>query len=190
VSAPASNPLRRLAARFEHLIRELGKFGTVGGVAFAVDTAVYWTLLSRGMETLTAKALTTVVSASVAFLGNRFWTWRHRPRSGLRREYSLYFFFNLVGLGINWVILGISHYGLGHFWPAVFRTDLADLLVAQIFGTFAASLFRFWSYRRIVFRPVGAEPVARPDDSAQVAPPVDTATALAAATEQSPGNVT
>ena len=41
-----------------------------------------------------------MVSATVAFLGNRFWTWRHRERSGIAREYSLYFLFNVVGLVI------------------------------------------------------------------------------------------
>ena len=75
---------------------------------------------------LLAKTMSTVIAATVAFLGNRFWTWRHRERSGLRREYLLYFFFNAVGLGIGLACLAISHYGLGSIWPDVFQTQLAD----------------------------------------------------------------
>ena len=83
------------------------------------------------MEVLLAKTLSTVVAATIAFVGNRFWTWRHRERSGLRREYLLYFFFNAVGLGIGLACLGISHYGLGSIWPDVFQTQLADNIAAR-----------------------------------------------------------
>jgi putative flippase GtrA len=154
--------------RFRHLIAELGKFGTVGAVAFTVDTLLYTYLLQGPeMETLTAKTLTTVVSASVAFLGNRFWTWRHRERSGLAREYTLYFIFNVVGLAIGLAVLGLSHYGLGAVWPHVFKTTLADLIAANIVGTFFGTLFRFWSYRRFVF----LLPAQVPEETPQVPRP-------------------
>jgi putative flippase GtrA len=148
----AGGRLRALYLRFRHVIHELGKFGAVGSVAFVVDTALYAFLLEGpGLETLTAKTLTTVVSATVAFLGNRFWTWRHRERSGLAREYSLYFIFNVVGLAIGLAVLWTSHYGLGALWPETFHSTLADLIAAQIVGTGFGTLFRFWSYRRFVF---------------------------------------
>src|SRR6266511_125364 len=95
-----SGLLRRWIKRFEHLIHEVGKFGVVGAIAFMVDFSVFNLLLSP-IGPLPAKTVSTVISASVAFVGNRFWTWRHRPRSGLGREYSLYFLFNGVGLGIG-----------------------------------------------------------------------------------------
>src|SRR6266511_2977872 len=83
-----SGLLRRWIKRFEHLIHEVGKFGVVGAIAFMVDFSVFNLLLSP-IGPLPAKTVSTVISASVAFVGNRFWTWRHRPRSGLGREYSL-----------------------------------------------------------------------------------------------------
>jgi putative flippase GtrA len=142
--------LTRLYARFQHLVHELGKFGTVGAVAYVVDTALFAVLL-LAMESLTAKTIATVIAASVAFVGNRFWTWRHRARSGLAREYLLYFSFNGVGLAISLAMLGISHYLLGAVWP-VFQTPLADLISANVVGLAAGTSFRFWSYRRFVFR--------------------------------------
>ena len=143
--------VRRLLARFQHLFRELGKFGVVGAVAYVVDAGLYNILLLARWETLTAKAAATVVAATVAFIGNRFWTWRHRERSGLAREYGLYFFFNAVGLAIGLACLAISHYGLGSVWPGVFQTKLADNISSLGIGMVLGTIFRFWSYRRFVF---------------------------------------
>jgi putative flippase GtrA len=144
--------LRSLRDRFGHLIHELGKFGAVGAIAFVVDFALFNVAIQAwGMEELTAKTFSTVIAATVAFIGNRFWTWRHRERSGMAREYSLYFFFNAVGLGIGLVCLAISHYGLGSIWPGVFKSLIADNIAANLIGTILGTLFRFWSYRRFVF---------------------------------------
>jgi putative flippase GtrA len=148
---PGPGGLRGLFARFEHLVRELGKFGTVGIVAFVVDVAIFNVLLFSGTPTLLAKTISTVVAATVAFIGNRFWTWRDRERTNLRREYSLYFLFNLVGLIIGLACLWASHYGLGSIWP-FFQGKLADNIAANIVGMAFGTLFRFWSYRNIVFR--------------------------------------
>jgi len=147
--------LRSLYNRFQHVIHELGKFGVVGGTAFVIDTVLFGALLSVGMETVLAKTLATVVSATCAFLGNRFWTWRHRARSALHREYVLYFVFNLIGLGITLAVLGLSHYVLGGVWP-IFASPAADLIFGQLIGNALATIFRFWTYRRFVFLPGSA----------------------------------
>jgi putative flippase GtrA len=158
VSAPANQRtgiralFARLFARFEHILRELGKFGMVGTVAFAVDIAIYNTLLTLyDLETVLSGAISMVIAATVAFFGNRFWTWRDRERSGLRREYSLYFMFNLVGLVIGLSCLAISHYGLGSVWPAL-QSPLADNVAKNVVGMALGTVFRFWAYRQIVFR--------------------------------------
>lgn len=123
--------MHKLWARFGHLVQEIGKFGVVGGIAFVVDFAIYaFCLQGLGMETLTAKAIAASIAATLAFFGNRFWTWRHRERSGLAREYGLYFFFNLVGIGVALGTLALTHYGLGSIWP-VFQTEAADYISAQ-----------------------------------------------------------
>ncbi|MEU8409016.1 GtrA family protein [Micromonospora sp. NPDC048842] len=153
-----------LLDRFGHLIREMGKFATVGGFAFLVDFALFNYLTSKhGVEELTAKTISTVIAASVAFVGNRFWTWRHRQRNNAAREYALFFFFNAVGLGITVACLALSRYGLGAIWPAVFQTRLADNLASYIVGTGFATLFRFWSYRRFVFVEAGTPTLPQVD---------------------------
>jgi putative flippase GtrA len=147
---PAS-AVGRLIARFRHIINELGKFGIVGLVAYVVDIVIFNLCLSV-MNTLPAKTVSTVVAATIAFVGNRFWTWRDRPRSRLHREYTLYFVFNAIGLAISLACLWLSHDVLGHYWPS-FQTRLADNISAMVFGMALGTLFRFWAYRTYVFIP-------------------------------------
>ena len=142
--------LPALRARFGALVRELSKFGTVGGIAFAIDFAIFNVLLHQDFESLLAKTISTVLATTVAFTGNRFWTWRHREHTNMARQYTLFFLLNAVGLGIGLTCLAISHYALGAFWPE-FQTPLADNISGQFVGTAVGTLFRFWSYRRFVF---------------------------------------
>jgi len=146
---PVSAP-HPLVDRFRLLVHELGKFCVVGATTYVVDTAILAGLRSAGVDPLLAKTISTVVAATLAFLGNRFWTWRDRERTGLRREYALYFLFNAVGLAIGLGCLGISHYWLGRIWP-VLTTELADVVSANVVGMAMGTVFRFWAYRRFVF---------------------------------------
>jgi putative flippase GtrA len=140
-----------LRVKLRALVRELGKFGTVGGISFAIDLTIFNVLLHSGVETLVAKTISTVLATTVAFAGNRFWTWRHRAHAHMGRQYTMFFVLNAVGLGIGLGCLAISHYGLGQIWPAL-QTPLADNIAGQLIGTAVGTLFRFWSYRRFVFR--------------------------------------
>jgi putative flippase GtrA len=156
-SVPASSPSAQgrghsLRDRVAALVRELGKFGTVGGISFLIDLGIFNALLHAGFETLAAKTVSTVVAASLAFVGNRFWTWRHREHHHMARQYTTFFLLNAVGLAIGLSCLAISHYGLGQIWPAL-QSPLADNISGQLVGTGLGTLFRFWSYRRFVFRP-------------------------------------
>jgi putative flippase GtrA len=154
-TVPESRPTNRvplLYARFRREIREVGRFGIVGIIAFAVDTVAFNAALSlfRG-DWLAAAVVSTCISATVAFIGNRFWTWADRPRSSLRREYVLYAIFNVIGLLISLACLFISHTLLGAWRPEIFHTRLADNVAKQGFGLVLGTAFRFWAYRRYVF---------------------------------------
>ena len=150
--------VRALRERFDQLLRELGKFGIVGAVCYGIDVVIFNIVRAYTGEPILAKVVSTVIAATIAFLGNRFWTWRDRERSGLTREYSLYFGVNLVGLLIGVACLWTTHNWLGSYWP-VLTSALADNISANVFGVGLASLFRFWAYRKFVFR---AAPMAQP----------------------------
>jgi putative flippase GtrA len=133
------------------LRHELRKFFSVGALAYVVGVGGFNLLVHLESAPLASKPLTAsiisgVVSILVAYLGNRHWTWRDRARSGARREISLFFLINGIALIFNVVCLAISRYVLG------FDSALADNIAANIIGVGLGTLFRFWSYRTIVFK--------------------------------------
>jgi putative flippase GtrA len=86
------------------------------------------------------------VAIVVAWLGNRYWTFRHRRRSAVPREVALFLAINLVGLGIAAGCLAVSRYVLG------FDSLLADNVAKNGVGLLLGMVFRFVCYRYIVFR--------------------------------------
>ena len=72
------------------------------------------------------------MATTVAYFGNRFWTFRHRARTSMRREYVLFFVLNGVGLLISVGALWFSHYALG------FTRLLADNISANFVGVASA----------------------------------------------------
>jgi putative flippase GtrA len=139
--------------RLRRLAHEAMKFGVVGAVGYVVDVSVFNVLRYGGdsggvlhHKPLTAKAISVAVATVVTYLGNRHWTWRHRERSGARREVTLFFLLNGIGLFIAVGCLAFSHYVLD------LRSPLADNVSANVVGLLLGMAFRFWSYRTFVFR--------------------------------------
>jgi putative flippase GtrA len=133
--------------RWRGLTRELAAFGTVGVVNLFVNFAVFnllWLTVLRTGE-LKAKAIATLVATTCAYFMNRHWTYRDRPKSTLRREYGLFFVFNLIGLVIEVAVVGIAKYGLH-------QTHIVVLNACTAIGILLGTIFRFWAYRTHVFR--------------------------------------
>ena len=97
------------------------------------------------MGPLTSNVIATVVAACVTFGGNRYWTFRHRDRAGIGREYVTFFVLNGIGLLIQLGFLSFTYYVLG-------MTDKLSYNVALLIGIAFGTLFRFWSYRTWVWR--------------------------------------
>ena len=133
------------------LLRQLAKFGVVGGVAYVVDVSLFNLLSFVGQppllagQPLLAKIISTTVATVVAWLGNRYWTFRHTRRPDAAREFLLYLIMCTIGLGISLTCLWVSHYVLG------FTSALADNIAANVVGLAAGTAFRFWAYQRFVF---------------------------------------
>ena len=139
--------VRALVDRFRVLLGELAKFGVVGSVSLLLDVAVFNAVLHvLPHKPLTAKVVSTLVSATNAFVLNRHWSFRARQRGeSLRREAVLFALLNAGGLVIALTCLGISHYVLG------FDSRLADNVAANGVGLVLGTAFRFWSYRRFLW---------------------------------------
>ena len=131
---------------------ELGKFFGVGLMAYLVAVGGFNLLVHLDSAPLKSKPLTASIlsgtlSILVAYFGNRHWTWKERQRSGASREITLFFIINLISLSFTVICLAISRYILG------FDSAVADNISANIIGVGLGTLFRFWSYRTIVFKP-------------------------------------
>jgi putative flippase GtrA len=158
VTTTSAGLLHGLEDRVRALFSELAKFGTVGALAFVVDVGLFNLVLHlRPDKPLTAKVVSTVVAATLAYVLNRAWSFRHRQRSSVRREYALFFLLNGVGLAIALGCLGFSHYVLG------LNSRLADNIAGNVVGIGLGTLFRFWSYRRFVWAAPAAVEVAALD---------------------------
>ena len=130
---------------------ELGKFGVIGLVAYIIDLVIFNVLRFSGGEgplydkPLTAKVISVLAATTFAYFGNRHWTFKDRSRSSFRRQYTLFFVFNAVGMVISLSCLWVSHYLLG------FESALADNISANVVGLVLGTVFRFWGYQNWVF---------------------------------------
>ena len=154
------NSIRGVYERFRQLIHEGAKFGVVGGIGFLVTdggTNLLQSTLHLGW--LKANVIATLAATIVTFLGSRYWTFRHRERSGMGRETVLFVVLNGVGLGIQLACLGFTNYALG-------LTDKFSSNVALLLGICLGTLFRFWSYRKWVWIAPTAGPAVDPAELA------------------------
>ncbi|HEY2638359.1 MAG TPA: GtrA family protein [Streptosporangiaceae bacterium] len=134
--------VRGLYERFRHLIHEGAKFLVIGAIGTVVTFGAANAL--QGIGRYKAVTIATILATCVTYLGNRYWTFRHRQSNGTTRDSIAFFVLNGIGLLIYYGCIGL--------------TDLAGLgsskiwyNVALIVGTGFGTMFRFWSYRKWVW---------------------------------------
>ncbi len=150
----------RVVGAARRLGSEIAKFGTVGAMAFIIDVGLF-NVLRAGVlsdSPLTAKTISVLFATAFAFVANRNWTYRDRPRTGYGRETFLFFATNGAALLISWGCLAFTHYLLG------LDSQLADNISGNVIAVGLGTLFRFWVYRTWVF-PTEEPVVATPDRS-------------------------
>lgn len=140
-----------IGARFielgRSLWRELAKFGVIGVVNMLIDLGLYNLLIAGPMPTkvTAAKFVSGGVATVFAWLGNRYWTFRHRRNRPVHHEVVLFFAINGVALAVSVIWVAFAHYVLGldgKFW----------LNFNAIFGIGLGTIIRFWAYKQLVFR--------------------------------------
>jgi putative flippase GtrA len=135
----------RMGTTWQLLLKELSAFGIVGGVCFVIDIVLFQVLYAHaGLGAVTAKTLATLVSMTVAYFAHRHWSFSHRARTGVRREYVLFALVNGITLLLNVGVVAFVRYPLGQ--------DSAFVLqIANIAGIAVGTVVRFLCYRRWVF---------------------------------------
>lgn len=149
--------LRREGLRglLRRLARELTKFGSVGAIAFLITIGCFNLFkVMAGMGPLTSNGLATVIATTFSFYANRHWTFKGRKTESVGREYVLFFTLNAVGLAITQCFIGFTHYALGMHGTIAGNASL-------VLGTGAATVFRYYDYKRWVFRKPPAQAQAQ-----------------------------
>jgi putative flippase GtrA len=137
--------LRGLYVRFRQLIHEFAKFGIIGVIGLFITNAGYVLLHSHGVGPVTSTTIATIIATTVAYIGNRYWSFAHRERTSVPREGLIFFVLNGVGLLIQDAVVAFNSYVLH-----LEHHKLAEFLALNI-GIAIATLFRFWSYRKFVW---------------------------------------
>jgi putative flippase GtrA len=136
---------RPLLERLRHLAPEAMAFGVIGVGNTLLYMLITWALLPIGA--VKASVVATVITTTLAYFANRYWTYRHHERTALRREYTLFFGFNLAGMIIQSGAVAIGKYGFG----LTEENDAIMFMGVTVIGIVFATVFRFWAYRTFVF---------------------------------------
>ncbi|GAA0307390.1 GtrA family protein [Kineococcus aurantiacus] len=129
-----------------HRVQEVLRFLVTGGLAYLVDVAVFnLLLLGFGVDSVWSKVVSSVVAIAVAFLGSRYYTWRDRRSQNPGREYALFLLLSVIAALLQVACLWVSHHLLGLTSP------LADNISSNVVGMAIATVFRFVTFRTLVF---------------------------------------
>ena len=135
-----------LYVRFRQIIHEFAKFGIIGVIGLAITNIGYALLHSHGTGPVTSATIATIIATTVAYVGNRYWSFAHRERTTVPREGLTFFVLNGIGLLIQDAVVAFNSYALHNE-----HHKLAEFIALNT-GIAIATVFRFWSYRRFVWR--------------------------------------
>ncbi len=140
--------LVRLDSILPDRLRRIGPEALAFAVIGALNTLLTFAISNvlKSVGDVKATVIATVITTTLSYLANRHWTYKDRPRSALRREYTLFFGFNLAGMIIQAGVVGFSTYALG------MRHNRLAFNIALCVGIGLATVFRFWAYRTMVFK--------------------------------------
>lgn len=147
---------RRLSNRgrigWASIVRELGAFGVVGAVCFLIQVAGFQLLYAHlGVGAVTSNLVATIVSTTAAYLGHRYWSFSHRARSSITREYVLFAVINGGTLVLGLAVIAFVRYPLGQDGAVV-------LQMANVGSIVLGTVIRYLAYRRWVFRAPATPP--------------------------------
>ena len=139
------SPSPRLSRSWRLLVKELGALGAVGAVCFFIDLGLFQLLYAHaGWGAVTSKLVSTLVSMTIAYFAHRYWSFSHRARTGVRREYALFAVINGLTLVLGLAIVAFVRYPLGQEGALV-------LQIANIGSIALGTVVRYLCYRRWVF---------------------------------------
>lgn len=117
----------------KNLIKQLFRFGIVGGIAFLIDYSVLFICTEYlGIYYLISSFISFTVSTVFNYIASVHWVFDVDQKKSQRRNFVLFIVFSVIGLGINQCIM----------WFGVEKLDLYYMLV-KIGATAIVMVFNF-----------------------------------------------
>lgn len=117
----------------------------VGAACSVLHLGVFLRLSAHaGVGAVHGELVSTVVATTIAYGAHRYWSFRHRARTGVARKYLLVTLMDGSSLGLGVAVTALARYPLGHAGPLFLQIANPDWIAL---GTALRSL----SYRRWVF---------------------------------------
>lgn len=138
--------VQKVVSTVRKLYAEMLKFGVVGAIGVASDVGssnLFWKY--TGLSHTVASVGGTCVATVTAYIGNRYWVFRHRPADARHREMAMFALISLVGLIIenSFVFVGDRVLGFHSIEAANVAKFILGLPVAGAFRFTASHLFVF-----------------------------------------------
>ncbi|WP_237212358.1 GtrA family protein [Rothia nasimurium] len=137
----------RVALLYQSHGREVLQFLSVGGMAFAINSAVSWTLMHSIFADGHAKAkvVAGIVATIFSWIANRLWTFREKRTGNKVREAVEFGIVNAIGIGVEAACVLFSLYVLHLTSPT------ASYISGTIIGTILGTIVRYFLYKFWVF---------------------------------------
>lgn len=117
----------------KNLIKQLFRFGIVGGIAFLIDYSILFICTEYlGIYYLISSFISFTVSTVFNYIASVRWVFDVDQKKSQRRNFVLFIVFSVIGLGINQCIM----------WFGVEKLDLYYMLV-KIGATAIVMVFNF-----------------------------------------------
>ena len=130
------------------IVRQFVKYAVVGCLNVAIFLAIFNSLLLVDVPALAANAIAFSVASVNSFVLNKIWSFRDRRRHAVVRQYFVFVFFTLVGLGMNTAVFSLLLIPLEGFGTLGKNAAALGSLPVSV-------IWNFTSYRRWTFHPRG-----------------------------------
>lgn len=121
----------------KNLIKQILKFGVVGGIAFAIDYGLFALLTQFGMHYLIAQVISFCVSLAFNYIASIKWVFNAKKQTV--KETIIFIILSVIGLGINEFLLYIGVDKMGY-----------HELIVKLVATFIVMVYNFITRKLII----------------------------------------
>lgn len=111
--------------KFEKLVKQIFRFGLVGGTAFLIDYGILFCLTEfAGVNYLISGTISFSVSVVFNYLSSRFWVFEVKADTNKVWEFVIFLILSVIGLGINQLIMyiGVDKFGIYYMLTKIIAT--------------------------------------------------------------------